>query len=257
MFFKKKDFTHFIYLSLFLFFLFSCFFYMKYYSTESFQNSSPSLLPIYFINLKESKIRYNKMMNQCKDKHCIRIHAIHGKKDKLHTEMVKNKSLKNTSIACFQSHIKALETFIKSPYSYGIIVEDDVVFNEHFENKIKEILNEIREESFDIIYFGGTRVCGEKYSKHLIKPKQIRPDCNAGAFAYMVNKNSANRILERYQIDGIYKMYDHQLRDYFGDMNIFYTNPPLVKHDYDLPSDRLHKKYKQNYVHSANLIHMI
>ena len=90
MFFKKKDFTHFIYLSLFLFFLFCCFFYMKYYSIESFQNSSSSLLPIYFINLKESKIRYDKMMNQCKDKHCIRIHAIHGKKDKLHTEMVKN-----------------------------------------------------------------------------------------------------------------------------------------------------------------------
>lgn len=251
----KKYKTKYIYFFIFIFLFFLCFFYMKQYKIEFFENSP--VYPIYFIHLKESKQRYQHMLHQCQNKHCIRIDAINGKKDKLNIKNVKSKSLKKTSIACFQSHIKALETFIKSPYTYGIIIEDDIIFEKDFEHKVKEVLDEIGKDGFDIIYFGGTRVCGEKYSKHLIKAKQIRPDCNAGAFAYMINKHSANRILERYQIDGIYKMYDHQLRDYFGDMKIFYTNPPLVKHNYDLPSDRLHKHYQSNYIQSANKIHLL
>lgn len=220
-------------------------------SIEHFENS----IKIYYINLKDSYDRNKKMIEQCTNLSCNRINAINGKTLNINDIdiEIKNSSLSKNCIACFLSHIKSLKNVLESDESYGIILEDDVLLDDDFIDKLSLIKKELP-DNFDILFLGGTRVCGKKYSKNLIKQRQINKDCNAGAFAYLVSNKSCKKILELIYNDGIYKMYDHQLRDYFPVLNVFYANPMLVNHNYDFESDRIKRKYSENYINSSSKI---
>ena len=45
-----------------------------------------------------------------------------------------------TEHACLQSHRLALEKFLKSPFHYAVILEDDAMFNSDIDVKIKKLL---------------------------------------------------------------------------------------------------------------------
>jgi GR25 family glycosyltransferase involved in LPS biosynthesis len=47
-----------------------------------------------------------------------------------------------TEHACLQSHRLALEKFLKSPFHYAVILEDDAMFHSDIDVKIKKIINE-------------------------------------------------------------------------------------------------------------------
>lgn len=220
-------------------------------SIENFENS----IQIYYINLKDSYDRNKKMIEQCTNLSCNRINAINGKTFDINDVdvKIKNSSLSRNCIACFLSHINSLKSVLKNNESYAIILEDDVLLDNNLITKLSIIRKELPHD-FDILFLGGTRVCGKKYSKNLIKQKQINKDCNAGAFAYLVSNKSCRKILELIYKDGIYKMYDHQLRDYFPKLNVFYTSPMLVNHNYDFESDRIKRKYTENYINNSSTI---
>ncbi len=239
-----------LFLIIVIFYLFNNFL-SKNNSIENFQNN----IVIYYINLKDSYIRNKKMIDQCTNLNCNRINAINGKLLDLNNIdiKIKNSSLSKNCIACFLSHIKSLKNLLKSNESYGIILEDDVLLDNNFIEKLSLVKKELPDD-FDILFLGGTRVCGEKYSKNLIRQKQINKDCNAGAFAYLINNKTCKKLLELIYNDGIYKMYDHQLRDYFPKLNVFYTTPMLVNHNYDFESDRIKRKYTENYINSSSTI---
>lgn len=218
---------------------------------EYFDNN----LQIYYINLKNSSDRNNKMLSQCNNLNCNRVNAIDGKTlDIQNIDLqIHNHKLSRNCIACFLSHINCLKNIINNNEDYALILEDDIIFENNFIEKLKIIKKELP-NNYDILFLGGTRICGKKYSKHLLKQKQINKDCNAGAFAYLITKNCCKKILKRIYQDGIYKMYDHQIRDYFIDLNIFYTNPMLVNHNYEFESDRANKKYNKNYIDNSSII---
>lgn len=212
-------------------------------------------IPIYIINLDRSPERWDKMKSQCQGLNCKRIIAIDGKNldEKEYEDTIKKTKMKKNTIACFLSHLKCLKQFLKSDDEYVAILEDDVDIEKDFTKKINNLLNELNKnnENFDIIFLGGTRVCGSKYSKSLLKIKQINKDCNAGTFGYLLSKKGAQKMLDKFNQDGIYKMYDHQLRDYFKYLNVFTCNPPIIIHDFDMPSVRINRKYNHNYIQNA------
>lgn len=259
--FEKVKNKHFILLLLFiLLFLFFIFYKMKHsVQLEKFENN----INIYFINLDKSKDRFQKINNQC-DKYslsCNRIIAIDGKtfpKDD-YIKYIKRPTMKDNSIACFLSHIKALKTFLGTYQNYAIILEDDVDIHPELLDYLKKIEFDLEKENedFDIIFLGGTRVCGKYFTDNLLKPVQKHKNCNAGAFAYMISKRGAQKIIDKFEKDGIYKMYDHQIRDYFPNMKVLYTNPPLVEHDYEIESDRLETKYSKQYIEQSQKIDII
>lgn len=220
---------------------------------EGFEN--PEKLKIYFINLDRSKDRLEQMIKQCSNLRCIRIEAIDGKnfeenyEDELEYK-VKNKKLRKNDIACFLSHVKCLKEIIDNNITYGIVLEDDVILPNNFMERLKEIKDELP-ENYDILYLGGTRICGEKYTKNLLKQKQINKNCNAGAFSYIISTKCAKKIIKRINEDGIYKMYDHQLREYFPELDVYYINPPLIDHDFEIESARIERKYNEKYINRS------
>ncbi len=251
----------FLYLSIFLFILFLI--YSLYFHSNSFSIDtlpSPSQIPIYFINLKDSQERFHKINSQCTSLHlsCHRIDAVQGKTldRSQYSHLIKSPKMKDTTIACFLSHMKALETFLQTDQQIALILEDDVDISHDFVPKMNQIYNELKEKQtdFDLLFLGGTRICGEKFSPSLLKAKHIHHNCNAGAFAYIVSRRGANQILKEIRWNGITKMYDHQIRDSFSQMKVFYANPPLVTHDFEIPSDRLDGTYTPKYIHQSQEI---
>ncbi len=238
-------------------------YFINYNFNKEWNENFDQRIPIYIINLERSKDRLKLMMDQC-DKdglNCVRLEAIDGKnmdKDK-YMYMIKNKNMKDNTIACFLSHMKSLQRFVESGEDYGVVLEDDVYIDKDLISKLKKIKNELenKEIDIDILFLGGTRVCGSVFTDSLLIPKQPNKNCNAGAFGYIVSKNGAEILLKNINRDGIYRMYDHQIRDYFPKMKIFYTNPPLVKHNFEIPSDRQGSKYTKDYVDMSTSVTIV
>lgn len=245
-----------IYLPLFLLIILCLLFF--YYKNSINSEHFTQNIPIYIINLDRSQDRLTKMSSQCNNLNCNRISAIDGSKlnRRKYYNILKKKNMSNNTLACFLSHIKSLEEFMKTYEDYVIILEDDVKLDEHIIKKLQKIKKEIEysNNGVDLLFLGGTRVCGKKFSESLMKPIQTNPNCNAGTFAYLVSKRGAKIILDKFKKDGIYKMFDHQIRDYFSDMNVYTCNPPIVLHDFEQESVRINKKYEDKYIKMASSI---
>jgi GR25 family glycosyltransferase involved in LPS biosynthesis len=261
---NKKQNSKYFYTLLFILILFIFYFiYFKNqkYLIEKFSEkkiNNSSFIPVYIINLDRSKDRWEKIVKQCEKENInyYRIEAIDGMKidRNEYKSILHKKNMKDNTIACFLSHMKSLKTFLESIDNYAVILEDDVIIQKDFNKKIKTIFEELKEKNqnkIDLIFLGGTRVCGMKYTKSLMKPTQINQNCNAGTFGYLLSKNGARIIYDKMSNDGIHKMYDHQLRDYFGYLNVFTCNPPLIVHDFEQESVRMNKMYNENYIESA------
>lgn len=229
-----------------------------YYKSSKYSEHFTQNIPIYIINLDRSPERLNKIKPQCEGLNCIRISAIDGsqinKND--YNQILKKKNMTPNTMACFLSHIKCLNEFMKTQQDYIIVIEDDVKLDKNIIQKlykIKRELTNIRDE-VDLLFLGGTRVCGVKYSESLIKPIQTNPNCNAGTFGYLLSRRGAQIILDKFNEDGIYKMYDHQIRDYFPLMQVYTCNPPIILHDFDQKSVRVNQKYNNKYIKMATSI---
>jgi GR25 family glycosyltransferase involved in LPS biosynthesis len=51
------------------------------------------------------------------------------------------------------AHIKAWKTFLKSGETYGLILEDDAIFEDNFKERLEKVLNNTPKD-FDILYLG-------------------------------------------------------------------------------------------------------
>lgn len=251
-----------IYLLLFLLFPILLFYFYSSHSSTFFFSYPPiqtSLLNIYYINLTQSTDRNQKMIQQCHNLPCTRISAVQGKhidKNKL-SPILKKPTMRHNTIACFLSHIECLERFLQTKDNYAIIMEDDVKFSSHLFQQLDSILQENQQLPIDILFLGGTHVCGKKISTSLLKPIQQNKNCNAGAFAYLISRKGAHSILQSFSKHGIFDMYDHQIRTLFPSMHVYYTYPALVQHDFYMESVRLEQNYKEDYVKIAQSVTIV
>lgn len=151
-----------------------------------------------------------------------------------------------TPIACaiFRSHLKALEMFLDDPRHLkgAFICEDDVVFNNRFDEKSKVYVDNIKG---DMVVLFGCGFCKEenndivsrgimKSAKHLLyykKNSQLkeperkdlfkRPEAGVGSHCYYVTRQSAIKILE-YFSNNVRDHYDIALMKH-PNINIFVT----------------------------------
>lgn len=150
------------------------------------------------------------------------------------------------------SHIDAYQRTLKSDYKYNLILEDDVVFDEDFSDKLAEGLEQLPED-YDMLFIG---TC---FNFHIpqkrIKPSQfIYEKCREptgwggnGATrctdSYLVSKKGSQKVidyisqLEDHQID---KPVDWWLNQVIRDLElkIYWMEPTIVrqgseKGDYD------------------------
>ena len=82
-----------------------------------------------------------------------------------------------------------------------------------------------------------------EYTKHKCHKQ------NAGAYAYIVRKKALPILIKGCNNPPFYKMIDHQMCTLHANpLNVYICDPPLVTHDFNIPSDRIKGKiYNQNY----------
>ena len=86
-------------------------------------------------------------------------------------------------------------------------------------------------KNWDMVLFGGSRIKGHKYSKHLLKPKKTVHG-KWGTFAYLIKKSTATKLLNT--CTHLYDTIDHHLNKRFYCQNkVFFANPQIIKHDYN------------------------
>ena len=141
---------------------------------------------------------------------CDPIESVNGK-DLNMEEMLKTRELAGRKyaiyelsrgqIGCMKSHLKSLETFLKSDYKYLLNLEDDVTINMNlFEEKMDKVLGSLDNLEFDLLYLG-RHCCGDRgfyWGKDygmVYEPMHY----GYGAHAYIVSRECARNIIKYFK----------------------------------------------------------
>lgn len=99
-------------------------------------------------------------------------------------------------LGCYFSHIKALEVFLDSEDNHAIICEDDIEFEDLFQDVIKEALE--HEKRFDLLRISGLHR-GSPVKIVSLKNGYSLSCCltrQAGSGAYLVNRKAACKMIK-------------------------------------------------------------
>tara|TARA_B100000123_G_scaffold272019_1_gene253308 strand:- start:1080 stop:1856 length:777 start_codon:yes stop_codon:yes gene_type:complete len=196
---------------------------------------------IYVLNLDYDKDKMKNVRKNLQKQNIkfIRFSAIDGKKISNDDPLIKKHFSKNIEVkysngqkCCTLSHIAMWKDIIKKKTKYNIILEDDVIIPNNLISKLNYFINELPEE-WDFLFLGGNRITGYKYSDKLIIPKNNKKiKGNYGTFAYLINSKNLPEIL--YNCNNISEHIDVHIQRTLGKkFKIFFTNPQLIKHNYD------------------------
>jgi GR25 family glycosyltransferase involved in LPS biosynthesis len=230
------------FLILFILLLFYILNYIFLNINENFDNINTN---IFIINLNRSKDRLENIKKDCKNANInfIRWNAVDGSKLNLN-ELISNKQLDPNNkmmigaIGCSLSHI-SLWNYSVNQNKNVLVLEDDVIIPKDFKNKIKIYLNQLPNK-WDMLYLGASNINGEIYSENLIRPNimdQKSSTHNTGMYAILIHKDFLKKLI-KFNIpieDNIDQVIKNKL---FNNSDIFICNPPLIKHNNNIPSMR-------------------
>lgn len=199
-------------------------------------SDSPLIL---LINLDSRKDRLKKMTERLKKHDFIRIAATSVSEQDC-SDISSKRKLSLPEIACINSHISALKTFLETEHETCIILEDDVVLGDYFSNfvskfkflpkyvfviKLETHLNKFYHSRFSVIEEG-------------FKFNRIH-SFHYGSAAYATSRNGALEIikeLEQYNIPVDDVIFDHMVtKKEFGDA--WQLNPASCIQEYHLFED--------------------
>ena len=212
-------------------------------NNEGFINNDISL-KIFCINLDKSKERWSNILKQANNENINinRFSAING--NEINNDLLKKfnvqlkKKIKKGAVGCALSHIKLLKKIQKEKTDYCLILEDDIIIPNNFNDKLKKYINEI-DFDFDIIFIGGCNIFGKKVKENFIKPiyskKQYKNKYNLCCHAMLVKPNNVNNILNA--LNPLERTIDTQLRENIDNLNIYYLNPSLIYQNREISSD--------------------
>jgi GR25 family glycosyltransferase involved in LPS biosynthesis len=112
----------------------------------------------------------------------------------MNVEFLRVETTKNGTKGCFESHIKVMKDAYKNKYKNIIVFEDDIIPYDINQKRINKVVNFIKNNAYDIFYLG---VCPDLFmnDSKIIDRKnkiyQVRPSLG---HAYIVNKNTINRL---------------------------------------------------------------
>ena len=153
----------------------------------------------------------------------------------LYTEPIeKSRELKLSEICNSFSHLKALKIISESNDEYSIILEDDVIIPNKFDEKIDEIISKTPSD-FEFIFFGNSFSLEILDNANLSKSIKINdriykkePGKTRCVDAYIVKKESAKKILN--EIKEIVLPFDLELNYFFKNMNtiVYWYHPGII-----------------------------
>ena len=168
-------------------------------------------MPIFIINLKDRCGRKKEMQDEL-DKHKLKgefIIAYDGRnldvvvlrENDIITEQNDVRPLRRGEIGCYFSHIKCWEKILESGKPYGMVLEDDVIFDSEFRAKFNDIFEHIKDLDWDTISLGRSCKTGwfdnDCLEGSVVYKNAFRPTIMGyGAFAYIIKACTIEKLLE-------------------------------------------------------------
>lgn len=228
---------------------------------ENFYNKSLKIDKYYIINLDKDTERLRKFDIHARKNNIkyFRFPAINGRnldENDIRLQKYFSKNIKRYSIiqkSCALSHISIWEKIKEEKNNFTIIFEDDVIIPNNFNDKLKVYLEQLP-ENWDILFLGGNKIIGKKYSTNLVKPDRHKFG-NFGLFAYLINSRNINFIVDKCKNISLH--IDNFVQKELGkELNLFFCNPQIIEHDYDNISN-IYNKNRKNESKRNNKITLI
>jgi GR25 family glycosyltransferase involved in LPS biosynthesis len=120
---------------------------------------------------------------------------------------------------CALSHRKCWENILNNDDKKVLILEDDIYFDDNFNDKLKSYLLQVPE--YDILYIGFHESKKSiKYNDILKKPENVV----FGLFGYIIDKNIAKKLLDMFPIKG---QIDSEISKIYNDIKVYHLNDDL------------------------------
>jgi glycosyl transferase family 25 len=197
------------------------------------------MLQLFVINLDRSKDRLDRIQSRLESQgfDFVRVPAIDGGLKENHDRLVPKerthyfRPLVRGEIACYLSHLRALQAFLSSDASYGLILEDDAVLVDGFKDKLNAILDDhIKAGAWHLLKLDGYkkgRLIRKSFSfgVSLVEFKAV-PGLATGI---VWTRGAAKRFLNTHSETNIEYPIDVEFRrPWEFDSVVFTTFPPLV-----------------------------
>jgi glycosyl transferase family 25 len=144
------------------------------------------------------------------------------------------RDLRESEICNSLSHIEALKKIVEYNLEYAIILEDDVILQDDFNEKIEDAINKIPND-LDVMFFGTSYSMSQL--DNITSDKSIRvcenvwkkiPGITRTVDAYIVSNKCAKLLIE--EITEIILPFDFELTYFFRKlkMNIYWYDPGFI-----------------------------
>ncbi|OZJ05161.1 hypothetical protein BZG36_02213 [Bifiguratus adelaidae] len=199
--------------------------------TPLFASYRKDIDAIFVINLKTRQDRYQHMLEQ-EQKVGRQFDYLDAVEAHDHTA---HDRINDHQIACWRSHMEALNAFLDTRNLTSVILEDDVVFEEDAFGKFREMVLPWR---WDMIYLGE---CNDYKHPEVTRPdgtfhiyKSRYPGCTQ---AYMVNRQGAHKLLRL--LNSVTEPIDETIIHAVmrGDIHAYGVFPNLVNQDNSFGTD--------------------
>jgi len=150
----------------------------------------------FIINLPWQHDRLHAAIEECERYNlpCERIEPVVGKDlDISKVPLDLKMSMKNNEIACYLSHVKAIQKVANSPEGNYIIFEDDFKILKDFDHVMTEIVN--NPIPYDIIFLGASPYNTNEIES--VTPYLAKTSLTTGCWSYMINPEAARKILKK------------------------------------------------------------
>ena len=170
-------------------------------------------------------------------------------------------NMRSGIVGCAMSHIKLLIDLVnQNEVDKFLIFEDDVTFVSDFTKKFNNILNDLKNINWDLIYLGHhlypkykTEDCYNKNENNIQLKKSSSSlsliKSMGGFFGYLINKKGALKLLEFINEKGMTNGIDtvQQKAITGADMNTFYCIPHIVYSECVLPDIQVNSDIQYNF----------
>lgn len=190
----------------------------KLFSSIESSNLNTFCNKIYYINLDSRKDRL-KSINSELSRNKILAERVSGVVPEFSPP---NSKITKEEFGCSLSHISIWKDIVKKQIPIACILEDDILFKEHFPILFNRATQNLP-KNWDMIYLCGNNYFGlDKFNEYLFRTRGTLTTC-----AYIVSENMCSKILD-YVGDALSKPIDSYLAELHKVTNSYITVPSLA-----------------------------
>jgi GR25 family glycosyltransferase involved in LPS biosynthesis len=162
-----------------------------------------------------------------------------GHVDRASFNITWEKGLNNGELGCYLSHLRIYQLIVSEGWNKTLILEDDALFTDEFFAKFEMHFNALP-ENWDMWYLGRWNYDVHNLQKKELEFYGVKNEIGNGLFeskrnwlthAYAINKPETAKYLFENASRNLYLTIDGVLADLQDNLNVYSSNPAIVKQD--------------------------